>query len=383
MDDTGKKEMEKRYSVDFKRLLLILGALLLCVLLLQSCILSCAKGQQTNNPAESAPLGVGLAAQDIRCSAPKEPAGQASLPPTVALPLVPLEPIVVVPTPAPARLIRVYYHREDALRETDLEVYLVGVLAGEMPNYFHEQALMAQAVAARTYTLYRANRGGCGGRDDADICTNSQCCQAYQSAETLRARWGDDYDANMAKLQAAVFGTRGQVITYKGKPIEALYHAGSGGRTEDSELVYAIARPYLRSVESANEIGGRQENSKEIPFAQFAETVNAAYPKAKLSPDRDALLSAVRILSLSGSDRVLQIQLGEVTLTGKQCRRLFTLDSTLFTIAFTENTIVFSTRGHGHGVGLSQSGANGMAQSGATWEEILLHYYTGVEISNG
>jgi len=376
MDDTEKKEMDKRYRVDFKRLLLVLGALLLCVLLLQSCIVSCGKGRQTNNPSEDAPQGVGIAAQNFACSAPSEPAGQA--------PPVSVEPIVVVATPEPAasQMIWVYYHKEDTLREVDLEAYLVGVLAGEMPVYFHEQALMAQAVAARSYTLYRAGRGGCGGRADADICTNSQCCQAYQSEEALRARWGTDYEASMAKLRAAVYGTREQVVTYKDKPIEALYHSGSGGMTEDSELVYAVARPYLRSVESPNEVGGRQENTKEIPFAEFVAATNKAYPKANLSAERDALLSVVRVLSLSDSERVLEMQLGDVTITGKQCRKLFNLDSTLFSIAFTEGAIVFSTRGHGHGVGLSQSGANGMALAGATWEEILLHYYTGVEINN-
>lgn len=377
MDNMEKKDLEKRYRIDFKRLFLVLGALLLCVLLLQSCIISCIRDTQTSTSDNEDALGVRAnhAAQILACFAPAAPEGQAV---TLCAPQ-PLLPELSIPTPPS---IQVYYHKEDALRETDLESYLVGVLAGEMPVSFHEQALMAQAVAARTYTRYKAAHGGCGSKEDADVCTNSQCCQAYQSTEALQTSWGDAYEERIAKLQNAVAKTQGKIITYEGAPIEALYHSGSGGKTEDSELVFAAARPYLRMVESENEVGGRQENQKEISFADFAQTVNKSYPKAKLKSERSALLKSVRVLSLSDSGRVLQIQMGEISITGKQCRKLFSLDSTLFSIAFTEDAIVFSTKGFGHGVGMSQSGANGMAQAGSDWEEILLHYYTGVEIGD-
>lgn len=270
----------------------------------------------------------------------------------------------------------------DAARaeERSLETYLVGVVAAEMPASFDEQALRAQAVAARTYTVYRAGRGGCNAHD-ADVCTSSACCQAFASDQALRTRWGDAYDENLERVAAAVRDTNGQVLCYDGKPIEALYHSASGGYTEDSENVFAAAVPYLRAVESEQEIGSSHlSGTVSLSYAAFCDRVNAACPDAKLRPDN--LAEQIEIIGRTESGRVTSIRLGGASLSGKALRKLLSLDSTLFTIALMGGSIRFDTRGYGHGVGMSQTGANAMGQAGYSYEQILLHYYTGTTLQN-
>lgn len=185
----------------------------------------------------------------------------------------------------PGATVRVYDAQAGGVEERLLEEYLVGVVAAEMPVSFHEQALRAQAVAARTYTAYRAAHGGCGAHDGADVCTSSACCQAYATDEALRARWGADYAQNLARVEAAVYETAGEVLLYGGAPIEALYHSASGGYTEDSENVFANAVPYLRAVESPDEVGtSHLTGSVRYARAELCALVNAALPEAALSP---------------------------------------------------------------------------------------------------
>lgn len=277
------------------------------------------------------------------------------------------------------RQISVFDTRAERIEERSLEEYLVGVVAAEMPASFHEQALRAQAVAARTYTMYHARHGGCNAHSGADVCTSSACCQAYGSDAQLKVRWGKDYAANLARVQQAVYATAGLVLLYDGAPIEALYHSASGGYTEDSENVFAAARPYLRAVESADEVGtSHLLGTVTLSYEAFCEKVNAAYPDAKLKPD--GLTRQIEVTDRTDSGRVRGIRLGGASLTGKSLRSLLGLDSTLFTISLTGGSIRFDTRGFGHGVGMSQTGANAMGIAGSNFEEILLHYYTGVEV---
>ena len=302
---------------------------------------------------------------------------------------------VVLETPAPVttpipltveyetvqtQWITVYDHKTDACVQMDLEEYVLGVVAREMPISFEPEALKAQSVATRTYSVYGILHGGCGTCPDADICTNSQCCQAYASVDKLQERWGEEFDGNYEKLSRAVMETAGLVLLYDGEVIDALYHGSSaGGYTEDSENVFSAALPYLRAVTSSQEIGSRQTGEVRSAFADFAGKANAAYPDAALTPE--TVKTAVAVSAVYPSGRVEQVRLGGTCITGKQMRRLMGLDSALFTVAFTDTEIVFSTKGFGHGVGMSQAGANGMAAAGATFEQILLHYYTGVTIS--
>jgi len=266
-----------------------------------------------------------------------------------------------------------------AIEERPLEEYLIGVVAAEMPASFSHHALAAQAVAARTYTVRKLLRGGCRS-SDADVCTNSGCCQAFSSLERQKSRWTNTYLENRARIEAAVKETAGEILLYDGEPIEALYHSASGGATEDSEHVFAVARPYLRAVSSAYETGTlRLSDSVTLSYADFCRKVNDAYPDAGLTPTQ--LAGQISVVSRTESGRVQTIRLGTRELTGKRFRYLMGLDSTMFTVTLTGSTVRLDTKGFGHGVGLSQTGANGMAERGADYREILLHYYTGVTLA--
>mgnify|MGYP001136182702 FL=1 len=157
-----------------------------------------------------------------------------------------------------------------------------------------------------------------------------------------------------------------------------MYHASSGGYTENSENVYANAIPYLRGVESPKEVGSRLSGERTYTRENFVQAANGANPDANLEADK--LEEQVKILSAYPSGRVEKLQLGAVEITGKQARKMFSLDSAMFTVEITADSVIFHTKGFGHGVGMSQSGANGMALEGANYKSILTHYYTGVTI---
>ena len=280
--------------------------------------------------------------------------------------------------PEQQRMLRVYYADEKKVLELSQEEYLIGVVAAEMPASFHQQALCAQAVAARTYTLHRLERGGCG-TSGCDICSDSGCCQAFDDDDACRKKWRGNYQANRAKITAAVEQTSGQALYYGGELIEALYHAASGGHTEDSENVFSAARPYLRGVESTQEVGSsHMEEEERFTRKDFAAKVNKAWPEAGLKAGK--LEEQVEVEQRYESGRVKALRLGGVTVTGRELRSLLELRSAWFTITLTQDQVVVATKGYGHGVGMSQAGANGMAQQGAGYREILQHYYTGAEI---
>lgn len=275
--------------------------------------------------------------------------------------------------------IKVYDHRADKLVDMDLEEYIVGVVSAEMPAYYDFEALKAQAVASRTYTLYSVAHGGCHTNPDADVCTNSKCCQAFSTHERMQNTWKNDYADNYNRIAQAVMETAGEVLVYDGKLCDALYHACSGGQTENSENVYANALPYLRGVESPYEDPMRTED---VDFGADAlvELIAAKYPESGIT--KDDVREGITIEKAYPSGRVETLRLGKTTITGKQARNLFNLRSTMFTVEWTANGIVFHTKGYGHGVGMSQNGANGMAKHGSDYREILLHYYTGVSIAS-
>ena len=261
-----------------------------------------------------------------------------------------------------------------------LNEYLTGVVGGEMPASFPLEALKAQAVAARTYAVRRmACYGGEGcGKNGADICTDSSCCQAYTDPDKLKANFGENARRYMDKLTEAVYSTDGEVILYNGSPIEALYHSSAGGRTEDSQNVFSSALPYLVGVDSPGEEGSKYHGEKEYSLREFAAAVNKKWPAAKL--DRRKLSSQVKILSRYDSGQVEELRLNKITVSGKDMRKLLDLNSANFTIDISD-TVLIRTTGYGHGVGMSQYGARAMALNGADYKEILTHYYTGVEVA--
>ncbi len=264
-----------------------------------------------------------------------------------------------------------------------LEDYLVGVVAAEMPANFADEALKAQAVAARTRAVasMRALGGpGCAAHPNADICGDSTHCQAWDDEKTLRQRWGDGYEGYLAKIQRAVHATEGEIITYDGQPIEVLYHAISGGQTEDVEHVFAQALPYLRGVTSpGEEQASRYESEQRFNLADAAQRLNTALPKAKLTAQ--ALSSQLAVVDRFDSGRVRTVRVGKTACDGRALRTALGLYSTIFSFSFTKDELVVNQRGYGHGVGMSQTGADAMADTGSDYREILLHYYAGVRIA--
>ena len=260
-----------------------------------------------------------------------------------------------------------------------LAAYLPGVVAAEMPAAFAPEALRAQAVAARTYTLYQ-KRNGRGRHPEADICDDPGCCQAWLDDDALAERWGESANRWGAAIRQAVEDTDGVILTYDDAPILACFHASSAGATESSAALWGRALPYLVSVpspETAADVPGFV-TTVELSADELRAGVRALSPDADLSGPPETWLGE-RVLDAGG--RVAAMRLGGVALPGEKIRARFALRSTAFTLAWTGRSFLFTVTGNGHGVGLSQYGANVMARGGSTWQEILGHYYPGAVIA--
>ena len=268
----------------------------------------------------------------------------------------------------------------DTVEEMDLGTYLVGVVRAEMPASFHQEALKAQAVAARTYTLHKIQSGGNHG-DQADICTDSTCCQAYISEDRARANWGGDADDYEAKVETAVRETDGQAILYGGVPILAVFHSSSAGLTRTAGEVWLNDLPYLQAVESPEKTDRIPNYYSRVEFtaADCKAKLLAAFPEAHLSgPVSGWLKNAVT----DSAGSVETVEVGGVTVKGAQVRSALGLRSACFDWEVQDGKLVFYVTGYGHGVGLSQYGADKMAEEGADYREILTHYYTGVTVDS-
>ena len=266
----------------------------------------------------------------------------------------------------------------DAVEEMTLGAYLTGVVRAEMPASFELEALKAQAVAARTYTLYKMQTGGNHG-DTADICTDSTCCQAYISEENARNNWGEAADANEEKIETAVRDTDGETILYGGVPILAVFHSCSAGRTRSSGEVWVSDLPYLQAVASPEPADAIPNYYSRAAFTaeEFREKILAACPEADLSGDMSGWLKNA-VTDSAGS--VETVEVGGVTVKGTAIRSALGLRSACFEWETEDGELVFYVTGFGHGVGMSQYGADRMAEEGADYREILTHYYTGVTI---
>lgn len=258
--------------------------------------------------------------------------------------------------------------------------YLPGVVRGEMPAAFSQQALDAQAVAERTFICYHMAGGRKDAHPEADVCTSPACCSAYVSQEDAAARWGDKAEEYETKVQQAVRDTDGQIILYDGSPILAAFHSSSAGVTANSGDVWVSTLPYLHSVESpeGEDTVPNYYSVKEIPAAEFQQTFLAAYPEASFAGGPETWITG-RVENASG--RVESICIGGITVEGTQVRSLFGLRSACFTAEAAADRVTFRVTGFGHGVGMSQYGANRLAQEGKSWQEILHWYYTGVTIA--
>lgn len=251
-----------------------------------------------------------------------------------------------------------------------LEEYLVCVLLGEMPMDFDIEALKAQAVVARTYTL-RRNRIAPKHQNSA-VCTQSACCQSYCNAQDYLSNVGTE--ESVKKAAAAVDATRGQVITYHGELIEATYFSCSGGRTEDALAVWGTDIPYLQAVDSPGE-----ENA-----AHYSDTVSFSQTEfmqrlgLRLSGSPTDWFGTVTYTDGGGVDTLV---IGGVTFRGTELRQKLGIRSTAFAVTPLGNTIHITTKGFGHRVGMSQYGAEAMAVNGSSYQKILAHYYPGTIIT--
>lgn len=281
-------------------------------------------------------------------------------------------PQTVTAEPEDENTLLVYLTQEERLVQMSMAGYVCGVVAAEMPAQYHLEALKAQTVAARTRALWQKTQGGCQLHPGADICTDSAHCQGYASLSECREKWGASYEAYRDRLVQAQQETAGEWMAYGDKPITVLYHAISGGRTENVQTVFSQSLPYLVSVESAEDesIRGFQQ---ETTFSYDELSVALKLPAEDIR----------RFLSIGGyteSGRVSHVQIGEKKMEATELRRLLGLRSTWFSITMNDEGVTFHQRGYGHGVGMSQAGANSMAASGADYRQILMHYYTGIEM---
>lgn len=287
-----------------------------------------------------------------------------------------------IESPAGEIMLDIFNHNLGQLQTMSLEEYLVGVVTAEMPAAFDLEALKAQAVVARTYTVnqMRAYGGkGCDKHSQADICTDPAHCQAWESEEKALGKWpAQEASTYLNKIRAAVRATAGKVVLHNGNLIDAVFHASCGGHTENSENVWSAALPYLRGVADPYCIGTRWSKTEhEFSGAQFAQAIFPYVSAVPVSSSGRPLLdNAVR----SNTGRIKQLNIAGETVSGRDLRSALKLPSTNVTWQITGEKVTFTVRGYGHGVGLCQYGANGMANAGKDYLEIIQHYYTDVEV---
>ncbi|NCB73522.1 MAG: stage II sporulation protein D [Clostridia bacterium] len=263
------------------------------------------------------------------------------------------------------------------VKQVTMADYLPFALAAEVPASFSEEALKAQAVAARTYILYCTEHAN-PKHPEADICTEAGCCMAYAEESELRGVWGEDFDKNMSAIKAAVTDTDGQVLTFEANPILASFHSSSAGKTEDGAELWGKV-PYLVSVnspETKNDVPD-YVTSVEVTKDNFRETVLLLKADAVFSDNPSDWVSNTE---LDESGRVRSVTVGGAVLSGSEMRKLFSLRSTAFVLEFKDGIFLFTVTGYGHGLGMSQYGANVMAKNGFDYKEILAHYYPQTEL---
>lgn len=270
-------------------------------------------------------------------------------------------------------------HTEDGSVESlNLDDYLLGVVSAEMPASFELEALKAQAVVARTYTIYKIKNGS--KHENASICDSALCCQAWISKENRLARWEESKrDEYWNKIVEAVETTKGKVILYQNEPINAFFHSNSGGKTENPEYVWGGSLPYLVSVETSGEEAYSSYNS-EVNISKDELVAKMLEKYSDFNIDFGSS-DAVQIKEYTEAGRVKTIKIGNKNISGVEARTLFNLKSAKFSVEIIENNIRFSVIGYGHGVGLSQTGSDSLAKQGKNYIEIIKHYYKDVEIS--
>ena len=289
--------------------------------------------------------------------------------------------------------LKVYMPGPKVVQEMPLAEYLVGVVAAEMPPDFAMEALKAQFVVARTYAVRRMHRfagperGGCPLNPAADVCADPQTGQAYLSRADAEARWGKaTTDVYWRRLEQAEAATAGLLVFYHGDLIDPLYHSVSGKMTEDAADYFGQSLPYLKPVddhwgqEAPERVLVETKSFTLDAVATALATTGKAVSVAALTSAAQGGKAPVRVVAPTATGRVKTVSVAGVTVTGREFREKLGLRSTDFTVTVQDGKIVVTTYGYGHGVGMSQYGADGMAKEGKDFRQILTHYYTGVEI---
>lgn len=259
--------------------------------------------------------------------------------------------------------------KEEEIKELKIEEYLVGVLAGEMPASFEMEALKAQAVASRSYAMYKILHNETDNFDVLSDITN----QVYLTEEEMQEKWGSEYPIYLNKIKNAISATDGEVMYYDNEIIEAFYFSMSNGATEDAKSVFEEDLPYIKPVTSSwdNESLNNFKVTTTFTKEEFCKKLNL----------EDCQSLTIDNINYSASHRINSLMVNNKTFKGTEVRQLLNLRSTDFSIEQNNDFIQITTKGYGHGVGMSQYGANGMAKEGYTYKEILNYYYNDITIN--
>ncbi|NPV54412.1 MAG: stage II sporulation protein D [Firmicutes bacterium] len=292
--------------------------------------------------------------------------------------------------------ISVYIEPQKKIVRMPLEQYLIGVVAAEMPASFALEALKAQAVAARTFALKRMRAfggKGCLEHPGADVCTDYRHCQAWKSTDDMRRTWGYlEFIPYYYKISQAVRATEGYVITYHGELIDAAYHSNCGGSTDDAADVWSAPVPYLQGKPCNFHRGGQVFREQRVfSLEELERRLGVTFGVRKVTTQRvngrvvevisrDPMARPVEVLAQSPRGRVKTIRIGNRTFSAADLRDRLGLRSTRLSWRINGDSVLIQTTGYGHGVGMCQYGADGMARQGKSFEDILKYYYTGVEV---
>lgn len=275
--------------------------------------------------------------------------------------------------------VKVLHTKTGSVENLNLDEYLYGVVSAEMPASFEKEALKAQSIVARTYTIYKIIHNA-GKHQEADICDDSGCCQAWISKEDRLNKWDEkERESNWNKIVSAVKETKGKIITYNGEPINAFFHSNSGGSTEAPINVWGgSGYPYLQTVQTSGEEAYTQYKSEvNMQRQELIDKIKSKYQDFSINFEEE---NAIQILEYTKGNRVKTIKIGNKNLSGVEVRSIFGLKSANFEVKIDGDNIIFSVIGYGHGVGMSQTGADSLAKQGKNCEEIITHFYIGVEI---
>ncbi len=267
------------------------------------------------------------------------------------------------------KMIRVKREKTGNIETVPFEQYITGVLAGEMPVNFELEALKAQAVAARSYAMKKIEQNGNQEFDVVDTVSN----QVYLDEASLKERWKDEFETKMNKIKTAVHETEGEYLTYDNQIVQAFFFSTSTGKTENVEEVFVQALPYLRSVDSSwdEEVSPVFHVTTEFSLADFYSKLNLPYQENL----------KIEITKTTSTGRVKELSINGTAFKASDVSSKLNLRSTFFSFEQIGNNVKIETKGFGHGVGMSQYGAEAMAKKGYTYDQILKHYYQGVEIA--